>query len=81
MYEIGLQHRYVVINHIYLDYNFNTGHDDITINSTITQHDHYDYTIDFDDFCINSLPILIIGVLISILSILLEFIYHRSFKP
>ena len=49
------------------------------INSTITQYD--DYTIAIDDFLINSLPLLILGLVISILSILLEFIYHRSFIP
>ena len=79
MFEIGLQLRYEVLNHIYLDHANNIGKN--SINSTITQHDYYDYTIAIDDFLINSLPILILGLLISIVSILLEFIYHRSFIP
>ena len=82
IYEIGLQLRQEVLHDIYMDHVYNIGQDNI--NSTITQHEHNDYTINFEDFLINSLPILILGHLLSILilsilsklSFLLEFIYY-----
>ena len=79
MFEIGLQLRYSVIYKIYMDYVYNIGRD--TINSTLTQNDDYDNNIAIEDFLINSLPILILGLLISILSIFLEFVNRYLSLP
>ena len=76
LFEIGVHFRYIVLIHIFIDHVYNIRQDDITINSTNIQHEHYDNTISIVDFLINSIPILIIGLLISILTFLVELIYR-----
>ena len=75
VFEIGLQFRQEVILNIFNDLVHSVSLN--TINSNITQQDHNNYKILIDDFTINSLSILILGLLLSILTLFLELIYRN----